>query len=82
MKLHFLIICAIILTKSIIKLIIFKRYCKGEVFMSQAKRGSGIKSNENWRGTCPVCKRTGVKLLWSKVEDEKNTINVCKRCAK
>ncbi len=50
--------------------------------MSKAKRGSGIKSNENWRGTCPVCKRTGVKLLWSKVEDEKNTINVCKRCAK
>ncbi|MCL2775062.1 MAG: hypothetical protein FWD71_17200 [Oscillospiraceae bacterium] len=32
-----------------------------------------------WRGTCPSCKRTGVKLLWTKVEGESN-FKVCKHC--
>ncbi|MCL2399656.1 MAG: hypothetical protein FWC91_07945 [Defluviitaleaceae bacterium] len=47
--------------------------------MPKPKRGRGIKSNSGWRGTCPLCKRTGVKLLWEKaVEGDKKT--VCKQC--
>ena len=33
----------------------------------------------NGRGTCPVCQRTGVKVLFEREVDEK-TYNVCKRC--
>lgn len=47
--------------------------------MAKNKRGRGIKKIPNWRGTCPVCKRTGVKLLWDKlINNEK--IKVCKAC--
>ena len=49
---------------------------------TKTKRGNAIKSIPNWRGTCPSCKRTGVKLLWTKVEGEKNNIKVCKHCGK
>lgn len=47
--------------------------------MGKSKRGRNIKKTEGWRGTCPVCKRTGVKLLWVKTEGE-DTLKVCKRC--
>ncbi|GFZ32222.1 hypothetical protein CSC2_27480 [Clostridium zeae] len=47
--------------------------------MAKNKRGRGIKKILNWRGTCPVCKRGGVKLLWDKVTDN-GTIKVCKIC--
>ncbi len=34
----------------------------------------------NGRGTCPVCKRTGVKVLYSREISDK-TVKVCKRCS-
>ena len=37
--------------------------------MAKTKRGKNIKSTPNWRGTCPVCNRTGVQLLWDKITD-------------
>jgi hypothetical protein len=42
-------------------------------------RGKTIKSTPDWRGTCPVCQRTGVKLLWKSVKDDE-TLKVCKHC--
>jgi len=48
---------------------------------TKTKRGNEIKKTPNWRGTCPSCSRTGVKLLWTKVDGEKN-IKVCKHCGK
>ena len=33
------------------------------------------------RGTCPICERTGVKLVFEITKDEK-TLKVCKRCKK
>jgi hypothetical protein len=49
--------------------------------MSKPKRGKNIKKIENWRGICPICSRSGVKLLWTKLVDGK-TINCCKVCSK
>lgn len=43
--------------------------------MAKNKRGKYVKKIKNWRGTCPICKRTGVKLLW-----QKDKVAVCKRC--
>jgi ribosomal protein L37AE/L43A len=48
--------------------------------MSKPKRGKNIKATPNWRGTCPACGRTGVKLLWTKVNEDHNQQSVCKRC--
>lgn len=50
--------------------------------MSKPKRGKHIKSIENWRGTCSSCERTGVKLLWTKLDDNNEQQSVCKRCSK
>jgi hypothetical protein len=50
--------------------------------MAKPKRGRHIKSIPNWRGTCPKCERTGVKLLWIKLEKDNEQLNVCKRCGK
>ncbi|MCH8291664.1 hypothetical protein IH992_11270 [Candidatus Poribacteria bacterium] len=48
--------------------------------MAKTHRGIGIRAQHNrGRGTCPVCERTGVKVLYSREVGE-NTINVCKRC--
>jgi transcription elongation factor Elf1 len=47
--------------------------------MGKMKRGKNIKNIGNWRGTCSICNRTGVKLLWDKVT-ENGTIKVCKVC--
>lgn len=48
--------------------------------MSKAHRGSGIRDQENkTRGTCPVCKRTGIKLSYEHEVNEK-TIKICKQC--
>ena len=48
--------------------------------MSKAHRGKGIKDNYNrGRGTCPVCKKTGLKVVYEQeVEGVKQSI--CKRC--
>ncbi|BCN31801.1 hypothetical protein [Anaeromicropila herbilytica] len=48
--------------------------------MAKPNRGASIKSKENWRGTCPCCKRTRVKLLWTKVTENKEKLTVCKHC--
>mgnify|MGYP001223011999 CR=1 FL=1 len=48
--------------------------------MAKNHRGKGLNSLPNHgRGECPVCKRTGVKLLHEvKVADK--TVKVCKVC--
>jgi hypothetical protein len=48
--------------------------------MAKPKRGKHIKTIPNWRGTCPVCERTGVKLLWIRIKEDKSPLSVCKRC--
>ena len=34
--------------------------------MSKQRRGKYIKTIPNWRGTCPICGRKRVKLVWIK----------------
>ncbi|MCF7944058.1 MAG: hypothetical protein K9L75_00805 [Spirochaetia bacterium] len=48
--------------------------------MAKSHRGSGIREELNHgRGTCPICKRTGIKLFYEhEVNDKK--IMVCKQC--
>jgi len=48
--------------------------------MAKTNRGKVVKKQENWRGTCPICKRTGVKLLWTKVMEDGSKPKVCKIC--
>lgn len=47
--------------------------------MAKTKRGSNIKKIPNWRGTCPICNRSSVKVLWTAVQDGQS-IKVCKHC--
>ena len=48
--------------------------------MSKAHRGKGIATMPaGGRGECPVCKRTGVKLLYEQ-EVHGSKKNVCKVC--
>jgi len=60
--------------------------------MAKTHRGTGIRhlyvdpngtvhqgEYNNGRGTCPVCERTGVKVLYEREVGE-NTVKVCKRC--
>ncbi len=48
--------------------------------MSKAHRGSGIREEFNrGRGTCPVCKRTEVKILYEATVDGEKA-KVCKAC--
>ncbi|MCL2203290.1 MAG: hypothetical protein FWB88_05075 [Defluviitaleaceae bacterium] len=47
--------------------------------MPKPKRGKLAKLNKDWRGTCPLCNRTGVKILWEKSDDGK-PLKVCKQC--
>ena len=48
--------------------------------MSKAHRGSGLKDQPNWgRGICPVCKRTGIKIIYEH-EVEGKKIKICKTC--
>ena len=49
--------------------------------MAKAKRGRNIKTTKDWRGTCPVCKRDGVKLMWIKTEEGSDVqLKTCKVC--
>ncbi len=48
--------------------------------MSKPKRGKHAKAVPGWRGTCPACNRTGLKLLWTKIMENNNQQSVCKRC--
>ena len=48
--------------------------------MSKAHRGSGIVEIANHgRGECPVCKRTGVKVLYEQ-EINGTKYSICKPC--
>ena len=47
--------------------------------MSKPRRGSNAKKILNWRGTCPICNRKSVKILWTAVQNERS-IKVCKHC--
>ena len=48
--------------------------------MSKVHRGKGIKSlPDKGRGKCPLCRTTGVKLLYEDEIDEEKK-NVCKIC--
>lgn len=47
--------------------------------MAKNVRGKEVKKELGWRGTCPICKRTGVKLLWLAKKDNED-IKVCKIC--
>ena len=48
--------------------------------MSKSHRGSGIREMQSQgRGACPICKRTGIKLMYEHEVSEKK-IMVCKQC--
>ena len=48
--------------------------------MSKNHRGSGIRSlPAHGRGTCAICRKTDIKVLWEK-EINGQTVNVCKFC--
>jgi hypothetical protein len=48
--------------------------------MSKAHRGKGIRDQvSRGRGTCPVCKRESVKVLYE-LEAEGAKVKVCKTC--
>lgn len=48
--------------------------------MSKAHRGKGIRAEQNrGRGVCPVCNKTGIKVLYEQeINDAKSMI--CKIC--
>ncbi len=49
--------------------------------MSKAHRGQPLKQElpGSGRGNCPICKRSGIKLLYEHEVEEKK-INICKQC--
>jgi len=48
--------------------------------MSKSHRGSGIRNLPMaGRKTCPICKRTGIKVLYEQDVNEKK-FSVCKQC--
>ena len=49
--------------------------------MAKTHRGKGLLNlPARGRGTCPVCKRTRIKLLYNKVLSDGGIIKVCKIC--
>ncbi len=46
--------------------------------MGKSHRGKNLIGNQKNRGKCPITKRTGVKLLYSRKEDDK-TLQVSKQ---
>ena len=50
--------------------------------MSKNHRGSGIRSlPAHGRGTCAICKKENIKVLYEKEIDGQN-VNICKYCIK
>ncbi|MBP7494250.1 MAG: hypothetical protein KA771_02030 [Spirochaetales bacterium] len=48
--------------------------------MSKAHRGAGLRSQPSrGRGTCPLCKKTGVKVVYEVTAGEKKVM-ICKPC--
>lgn len=51
--------------------------------MGKSHRGKGVRNEVGrGRGTCPICHRTGTKVLYEVKKSEEETIKVCKRCKK
>lgn len=51
--------------------------------MSKAHRGKGLIELVNrGRGSCPKCKRTGIKTIYEIIESNDQKINICKECNK
>jgi hypothetical protein len=49
--------------------------------MGKTHRGKGVRNlPSHGRGTCPVCKRTRIKLLYPRGLPDGTTVKVCKRC--
>ncbi len=52
----------------------------GGTTVSKAHRGKGIREEQNrGRGTCPVCKKSAVKVLYEQEIDGAKT-KICKIC--
>ena len=49
--------------------------------MSKQRRGKYIKTIPGWRGTCRLCGRKRVKLVWTKKGEDGKTFNICKLCS-
>lgn len=48
--------------------------------MAKAHRGAGIRDQvSNGRGSCPLCKRTGIKVMYEREANNKKVV-VCKQC--
>lgn len=48
--------------------------------MSKAHRGAGIRTQiKSGRGTCPVCKKTGIKTVYEVAAGDKK-VKICKQC--
>jgi ribosomal protein L37AE/L43A len=48
--------------------------------MSKAHRGKGVRELvKSGRKTCPLCKRTGIKVLYERDIEEKKIV-ICKQC--
>ena len=48
--------------------------------MSKTHRGVGLRNTPNHsRGTCPICKATGIKVLYEQEVDGQK-VKVCKLC--
>ena len=45
-------------------------------------RGKAIRRNAGFRGTCPICGRTRVKLVWTKVLEDGKKSSCCKICGR
>ncbi|HUX50302.1 MAG TPA: hypothetical protein VMW73_05855 [Spirochaetia bacterium] len=48
--------------------------------MSKAHRGAGIRTvPSKGRGSCPICKRTGIKVMYEHQIGEQK-VTICKQC--
>ena len=48
--------------------------------MAKSHRGAGIlELTKKGRGECPVCKRTGIKLMYEREANGKKIV-ICKQC--
>ncbi len=49
--------------------------------MAKTNRGRNLRNSKEWnRGRCPVCDRTGIKLLYTNTDENNEEIKVCKQC--
>ena len=48
--------------------------------MSKAHRGAGLRQQpRSGRGSCPVCKKTGIKVVFEVANGDKKVM-ICKQC--